>query len=75
MSLVDIGEVNLNSIEEYEDVKTRYDFLNGQQNDLLKARKDIEESMSKLDDEVKSRFSATFHQIERSFAKDFSNYV
>lgn len=71
MSLADIGEVNLNSIEEYEDVKTRYDFLNGQQNDLLKARKDIEESMSKLDNEVKSRFSATFHQIERSFAKIF----
>lgn len=71
MSLADIGEVNLNSIEEYEDVKTRYDFLNGQQNDLLKARKDIEESMSKLDDEVKSRFSATFHQIEKSFAKIF----
>ena len=71
MSLEDIGEVNLNSIEEYEDVKTRYDFLNGQQNDLLKARKDIEESMSKLDDEVKSRFSATFHQIESSFAKIF----
>lgn len=71
MSLADIGEVNLNSIEEYEDVKTRYDFLNGQQTDLLNARKDIEESMSKLDDEVKSRFSVTFHQIEKSFAKIF----
>lgn len=71
MSLADIGEVNLNSIEEYEDVKTRYDFLNGQQTDLLNARKDIEESMSRLDDEVKSRFSATFHQIEKSFAKIF----
>lgn len=71
MSLADIGEVNLNSIEEYEDVKTRYDFLNGQQTDLLNARKDIEESMSKLDDEVKSRFSAIFHQIEKSFAKIF----
>lgn len=71
ISLADIGEVNLNSIEEYEDVKTRYDFLNGQQTDLLNARKDIEESMSKLDDEVKSRFSATFHQIEKSFAKIF----
>ena len=71
MSLADIGEVNLNAIEEYEDVKTRYDFLNGQQTDLLKARKDIEESMSKLDDEVKNRFSTTFHQIEKSFAKIF----
>lgn len=71
MSLADIGEVNLNAIEEYEDVKARYDFLNGQQTDLLKARKDIEESMSKLDDEVKNRFSTTFHQIEKSFAKIF----
>lgn len=71
MSLADIGEVNLNAIEEYEDVKTRYDFLNGQQTDLLKARKDIEESMSKLDDEVKNRFSTTFHQIEKSFSKIF----
>lgn len=71
MSLADIGEVNLNSITEYETVKTRYDFLNGQQNDLLNARKDIEESMSKLDDEVKSRFSETFHQIEKALLRFF----
>src|SRR5699024_2984781 len=46
MSIEDIGQVNLDSIQEYEDVKKRYDFLNGQQNDLLKARDDLEKSMN-----------------------------
>ena len=71
MSLEDIGPVNLNSIEEYEDVKTRYDFLNNQQNDLLKARKDIEDSMSALDETVRTRFSETFNKIEEKFEKIF----
>ncbi|WP_276804711.1 chromosome segregation protein SMC [Lactobacillus hominis] len=71
MSIEDIGPVNLQSIEEYEDVKTRYDFLNGQQNDLLKARSDIQESMSKLDDEVKQRFDKTFKAVEKKFEDIF----
>ena len=71
MSLDDIGPVNMSSIEEYEDVKTRYDFLNNQQNDLLKARQDIEESMAALDETVKTRFSDTFNRIEEKFEKIF----
>lgn len=71
MSLDDIGPVNLQAIEEYEDVKSRYDFLNGQQDDLLTARKNIETSMTQLDDEVKTRFEATFKEIAKSFEKIF----
>lgn len=71
MSLEDIGPVNLQAIEEYEDVKSRYDFLNGQQEDLLTARKNIETSMTQLDDEVKTRFEKTFKQIAKSFEKIF----
>ena len=71
MSLEDIGPVNMSSIEEYEDVKTRYDFLHTQQDDLLKARKDIEDSMAALDETVKSRFSDTFNKIEAKFEKIF----
>ena len=71
MSLDDIGPVNLQAIEEYEDVKSRYDFLNGQQDDLLTARKNIETSMTQLDDEVKTRFEATFKEIAKSFEKNF----
>ena len=71
MSLEDSGPVNMSSIEEYEDVKTRYDFLHTQQDDLLKARKDIEDSMAALDETVKSRFSDTFNKIEAKFEKIF----
>lgn len=71
MSIEDIGPVNLDSIQEYEDVKQRYDFLNGQQNDLLKARDDLEKSMSELDEEVKTRFKNTFNQVADSFKKIF----
>ncbi|WP_283593845.1 chromosome segregation protein SMC [Lactobacillus gallinarum] len=71
MSLEDIGPVNLDSIQEYEDVKKRYDFLNGQQNDLLKARDDLERSMNELDEEVKSRFKATFEAVAESFKRIF----
>ncbi|NRO79397.1 chromosome segregation protein SMC [Lactobacillus helveticus] len=71
MSIEDIGPVNLDSIQEYEDVKKRYDFLNGQQNDLLKARDDLKKSMNELDEEVKSRFKATFEAVAESFKKIF----
>lgn len=71
MSLEDIGPVNLDSIQEYEDVKKRYNFLNGQQNDLLKARDDLEKSMNELDEEVKSRFKATFEAVAESFKRIF----
>ncbi|NRO01342.1 Chromosome partition protein Smc [Lactobacillus helveticus] len=71
MSIEDIGPVNLDSIQEYEDVKKRYDFLNGQQNDLLKARDDLEKSMNELDEEVKSRFKATFEAVAESFKRIF----
>jgi len=71
MSIADIGPVNLKSIEEYENVKKRYDFLNAQQNDLLKGRDNLEKSMSELDQEVCSRFSKTFTEVAHSFTELF----
>lgn len=71
MSIEDIGPVNLKSIDEYEDVKSRYEFLNGQQKDLLKAREDLKQSMAELDDEVKTRFSETFAKASENFTKIF----
>lgn len=71
MSLADIGNVNLDSIEEYETVKSRFDFLSSQQDDLLDAKHDLEESMSELDDEVKTRFKRTFEQINSAFSAIF----
>ena len=71
MSIEDIGPVNLDSIQEYEDVKKRYDFLSGQQDDLLKARDNLEKSMNELDEEVKTRFKNTFNTVADSFKQIF----
>ncbi|MCD5482559.1 chromosome segregation protein SMC [Lactobacillus delbrueckii subsp. bulgaricus] len=71
MSLEDIGPVNLGAIDEYKEVKDRYDFLNGQQNDLLEARSNLQQSMDELDQEVKGRFGQTFQQISASFSRLF----
>lgn len=71
MSLEDIGPVNLKSLEEYENVKKRYDFLNNQQNDLIKGRDNLRESMAELDHEVSSRFSDTFTSVSKSFTQLF----
>ncbi|BDR60667.1 chromosome segregation protein SMC [Lactobacillus xylocopicola] len=69
LSLADIGPVNLQAIDEYEDVKKRYDFLIGQQEDLLKGRDNLRESMAELDSEVCSRFNKTFNAVAKSFAE------
>lgn len=71
MSIADIGPVNLKAIEEYDNVKKRYDFLNAQQNDLLKGRDNLEESMSELDQEVCNRFKSTFTAVAKSFSELF----
>lgn len=71
MSLADIGPVNLQAIADYQQVKSRYDFLNGQQNDLLQARDNLQKSMTDLDSEVKTRFAATFNKIAAKFKELF----
>lgn len=71
MSIADIGPVNVGSIDEYETVKTRYDFLLKQQNDLLAAKANIETSMSNLDTKVAAKFESTFKKIAASFKRIF----
>lgn len=71
MSIAEIGPVNLKSIEEYDEVKKRYDFLNNQQNDLLKGRDNLHQSMAELDQEVSTRFNQTFTAVAKSFATLF----
>lgn len=69
--LDDLGPVNPNAIAEYENVKTRFDFLTKQQNDLLDAKGQLEATMNELDDEVKTRFKAMFDQTNAAFEQIF----
>ena len=64
------GTVNLVAIEEYDELKKRYDFLTQQQEDLLKAKESLHEVISKINRTAKKMFLETFMRV----AEEFRNY-
>jgi chromosome segregation protein len=66
-----LGEVNVGSIEEYERVKQRLEFLGGQRADLEGAREDIQQAIVEIDREATSRFLAGFEQVKKEFERFF----
>ena len=66
-----LGDVNVGAIEEYERVSQRYEFLNSQKEDLLKAEDTILEIIKELDDIMKEKFIETFEQIKEKFKEVF----
>ncbi|WP_367377070.1 chromosome segregation protein SMC [Levilactobacillus cerevisiae] len=69
--LDEIGSVNLNAIDEYKEVKERYDFLTQQRDDLVTAKEQLTTTMTELDGQVKRRFKASFDQIAEKFTATF----
>jgi chromosome segregation protein len=64
------GTVNLVAIEEYEELKTRYDFLNQQQTDLNTAKGALHEAINKINRTTRKMFVETFEKI----SVEFKNY-
>ncbi|GMA53628.1 hypothetical protein GCM10025857_49850 [Alicyclobacillus contaminans] len=68
-----LGPVNLNAIEQYEEVSQRYEFLNQQREDLLTAKNQLFTTMDEMDEEVKTRFKDIFEKIREQFKVVFPN--
>ena len=66
-----IGNVNVNAVEEYNEIKTRYEFLMGQKEDIEKAAETLVEMIEKLLEEMKDIFRAQFVIIAHNFAEVF----
>jgi chromosome segregation protein len=62
-----LGNVNLDSIEEYKEVKERYDFYKEQKQDLEKSIDSIEKLIQDLEINMKREFSANFKKINEHF--------
>ncbi|MBM7635706.1 chromosome segregation protein [Streptococcus saliviloxodontae] len=71
-AIKELGPINLDAISQFDEVKERLDFLNGQKGDLDAARELLLSTMSDMDDEVKTRFQATFEAIRQSFKETFN---
>jgi len=70
-SIRDLGEVNINSIKEYEEVSERYTFLTEQQQDLLDAQKQLVKVIRDLEKSMKIQFVEYFNEINEHFKEIF----
>ncbi len=66
-----LGSVNFAAIEEFEEVKSKYDELSGQLKDVEKSRRDLEKLISNLTTDIKARFLSSFNDINEKFSKIF----
>jgi len=62
-----LGTVSVAAIEEYTQVKERYDFMTAQVDDLTKSRTDLAEVIFGLEAEMRTRFSDAMRQINHHF--------
>ncbi|MFH4927193.1 chromosome segregation protein SMC [Staphylococcus cohnii] len=73
MSIEELGPVNLNAIEQFEEINERYTFLNEQRADLRAAKATLEQLIEEMDKEVKERFKETFHSVQGHFSEVFKS--
>ncbi len=66
-----LGNVNVDSIEEFELLKVRYETLKANYDDLIKAKQNILSSIKELDDVMIVRFKETFDKINIEFDQVF----
>jgi len=69
-----LGEVNPLAIKEHEREKERLDFLTSQQEDLLEAREELLETISKLNKTARKLFLDTFYKINENFKTVFGKF-
>lgn len=66
-----LGAVNLVAIEEYAELRERYDFLKSQSDDLWKSKEALLEAIDEINTTSKSMFEETFDQIRKNFRFTF----
>ena len=67
----ELGNVNVNAIEEYRELMERYEFMHGQRDDLVDARESLEKIIAELDEGMRTQFSEKFAKIAEQFNKVF----
>ncbi|MGJ7044511.1 chromosome segregation protein SMC [Thermoanaerobacterium thermosulfurigenes] len=70
-SIKELGIVNLNAIEEYKNLKERYDFLKMQYDDLVEAKNSLNSIIDDANKIIKTKFKDNFNLIESQFKETF----
>lgn len=66
-----LGNINIDSIEEYKNVKERFDFLTVQTEDLERAKGELDSVIEEMMEIMQNRFAEQFKIINTNFNKVF----
>jgi chromosome segregation protein len=71
-AIADMGNINLDAIEEFRRVNERYTYLTQQRDDVEKSKKELERIIGQITGEMKTIFAREFQAINRSFVETFT---
>lgn len=66
-----MGPVNIDSIDEYEELEERHNFVKGQHDDLIVAKEELLNVIEKINTETTILFAETFQQVQTNFREMF----
>ncbi len=69
--IASLGTPNLGAIDEFARISERYDYLTGQRDDVLHAKKELEEIVRTITGEMKEIFVREFGRINTYFGQTF----
>ncbi|MCG6552745.1 MAG: chromosome segregation protein SMC [Candidatus Magnetominusculus sp. LBB02] len=72
--IAEVGPVNLASIEEYEALATRYEFLLSQQKDLLTSIAELNEAIAKINATTRQKLTDGFNLLNLKFDETFKKF-
>ena len=66
-----LGNVNVGAIDEYKEVRERYDFLKAQVTDVERSKAELTRMIGELSREMETMFAKSFKEINRNFTQIF----
>jgi chromosome segregation protein len=73
-SIRNLGPVNEEAAEDYNESKERFDFLQGQVEDLTGSQETLLEAIDELETNIRERLKATFEVVDREFQRYFEAF-
>lgn len=67
----ELGTVNLGTLDEYEELQSRYEFLRNQKEDLDKSIAELEEAITKINATTRKKLREAFEGLRVKFAEVF----
>ena len=70
--LENMGPVNLEAVQEYDELEERYRFLETQNTDLTNSRRELLDVIARINSTTKELFAETFAQVRANFREMFA---